>query len=167
MASPRRRRRSTAPSAPAAPTATTIPPIRATGTPPSDSFYCNPAYDALYAKQATQTDPAERAETVKQMQQMLYDDAPYAVTFYYDDLQAYSGRFSGFVAQPPPKGALLFQYGTYSYRNIALAAAATDDEGGDGIPIALIGGITAIVGAAGVLGAVFLWRRRGDAMDTE
>jgi peptide/nickel transport system substrate-binding protein len=133
----------------------------------SDSFYCNPAYDALYAKQATQTDPAERAETVKQMQQMLYDDAPYAVTFYYDNLQAYSNRFSGFVAQPPPKGALLFQYGTYSYRNIALAAAATDDEGGDGIPIALIGGITAIVGAAGVLGAVFLWRRRGDAMDTE
>ena len=26
----------------------------------SDSFYCNPAYDALYAKQATQTDPAGR-----------------------------------------------------------------------------------------------------------
>jgi peptide/nickel transport system substrate-binding protein len=133
----------------------------------SDSFYCNPAYDALYAKQATQTDPAERAETVKQMQQILYDDAPYAVTFYYDNLQAYSNRFSGFVAQPPPKGALLFQYGTYSYRNIALAASGEEDEGGDGIPLALIGGITAVVGAAGVLGAVFLWRRRDDAMDTE
>ena len=43
----------------------------------SDSFYCNKEYDALYAEQAEQIDPAERAETVKQMQQMLYDDAPY------------------------------------------------------------------------------------------
>ncbi len=41
----------------------------------SDSFYCNPAYDELYAQQATQTDPAQRARTVKQMQQLLYDDA--------------------------------------------------------------------------------------------
>jgi peptide/nickel transport system substrate-binding protein len=132
----------------------------------SDSFYCNPAYDELYAKQATQTDPAARAETVKQMQQILYDDAPYAITFYYDDLQAYSDRFTGFVAQPPPKGALLFQYGTYSYRNISLTTA-DDEDSGDGIPVALIGGIVAVVGAAGVLGALFLWRRRSDGMDTE
>jgi peptide/nickel transport system substrate-binding protein len=132
----------------------------------SDSFYCNSAYDALYAKQATQTDRAERAATVKQMEQMLYDDAPYAVTFYYDDLQAYSNRFTGFVPQPPPKGALLFQYGTYSYRNIALASSTEDDSGG-GVPIALIGGTVAVVAVAGLLGAVFLRRRRGDAMDTE
>ena len=42
----------------------------------SDSFYCNPEYDALYASRRTQIDPAERAETVKQMQQIVYDDAP-------------------------------------------------------------------------------------------
>ena len=100
------------------------------------------------------------------MQQILYDDAPYAVTFYYDDLQAYSDRFTGFMPQPPPKGALLFQYGTYSYRNISLAAAE-DEDSGDGIPLALIGGVVAAVGAAGVLGALFLWRGRGDGMDTE
>jgi peptide/nickel transport system substrate-binding protein len=132
----------------------------------SDSFYCNPQYDALYAKQATQTDPAERAETVKQMQQMLYDDAVYAVTFYYDDLQAYSNRFTGFIAQPPPKGVYLFQYGTYSYRNIRLASAADDEESG-GIPVALVAGTVVVVGAAGVLAAVLLRRRRGDGMDTE
>ena len=52
----------------------------------SDSFYCNPEYDKLYEQQKVTIDPAERAEIVKQMQQMLYDDAPYVVTFYYDDL---------------------------------------------------------------------------------
>ena len=67
----------------------------------SDSFYCNKAYDTLYAEQAGQIDPAQRAETVKQMQQILYDDAPYVMLYYYDDLQAYSDRFTGFVPQPP------------------------------------------------------------------
>ena len=56
----------------------------------SDSFYCNPAYDALYEKQSGQIDPAARDTTVKAMQQMLYDDMPYSVLYYYDNLQAYS-----------------------------------------------------------------------------
>ena len=79
----------------------------------SDSFYCNKAYDALYEQQSGEIDAAKRAAIVKQMQQMLYDDAPYVVTFYYDNLEAYrSDRFTGFVPQPAPNGALLFQYGT-------------------------------------------------------
>ena len=37
--------------------------------------------------------------------------------YYYDNLEAYrSDRFTGFVPQPDPNGALLFQYGTWSYR---------------------------------------------------
>ena len=54
----------------------------------SDSFYCNPAYDKLYEQQKITIDPAKRADIVKQMQKLLYDDAPYVVTFYYDELQA-------------------------------------------------------------------------------
>ena len=46
----------------------------------SDSFYCNPEYDELYAQQAVETDPAARADLVRQMQQILLDDAVYAVT---------------------------------------------------------------------------------------
>ena len=92
----------------------------------SDSFYCNPAYDALYEQQSGETDAAKRAEIVKKMQQMVYDDAPYVVTFYYDDPQAYrSDRFTGFVPQPAPNGALLFQYGTWSYENMTPVSAAT------------------------------------------
>ena len=90
----------------------------------SDSFYCNPAYGELYTKQGGQTDEAQRWETVKQMQQMLYDDAPYIITYYYDNPEAYrSDRFTGFVPQPDPDGSLLFQYGTWSYENIKPVSA--------------------------------------------
>lgn len=90
----------------------------------SDSFYCNPAYDELYTKQGGQTDEAQRWETVKQMQQMLYDDAPYIITYYYDNPEAYrSDRFTGFVPQPDPDGSLLFQYGTWSYENLKPVSA--------------------------------------------
>jgi peptide/nickel transport system substrate-binding protein len=85
----------------------------------SDSFYCNPAYDTLFDQQGVETDDAKRTDLVKQMQQMLYDDAPYIITYYYDNPEAYrSDRFTGFVNQPSPKGAMLFQYGTWSYENI-------------------------------------------------
>ncbi|MEK9665232.1 MAG: ABC transporter substrate-binding protein, partial [Candidatus Nanopelagicales bacterium] len=85
----------------------------------SDSFYCNPEFDALYEAQSGETDQAKRADIVKQMQQILYDDVTYVVTWYYDNLEAYrSDRFTGFVPQPEGNGSLLFQYGTYSYENV-------------------------------------------------
>jgi len=141
----------------------------------SDSFYCNPAYDALYAKQATQADEAQRAQTVKQMQQMVYDDAPYAVLYYYNDLQAYSDKWTNFVEQPADGGVVLFQYGAWSYTKIDLtsrvgaeaAASATDTGSGGGTMLVWV-----ILAVILVLGALFggLWfsrRRGGDRMDVE
>ena len=58
------------------------------------------------------------------MQQIIYDAVPYVVTYYYDNLEAYrSDRFTGFVGQPEGSGSLLFQYGTYSYENVAPISA--------------------------------------------
>jgi peptide/nickel transport system substrate-binding protein len=134
----------------------------------SDSFYCNPAYDALYAKQGQQTDETARWETVKQMQQMLYDDSPYIITFYYDDPEAYrSDRFTGFIPQPDPKGALLFQYGTWSYENIKPVTAASGDSTSStsssvGLYIAL-----AIVAVLAVIALVVVLSRRGRAADRD
>ncbi|HKO84862.1 MAG TPA: ABC transporter substrate-binding protein [Actinomycetota bacterium] len=133
----------------------------------SDSFYCNPAYDKLYQQQKVTIDPAKRAEIVKQMQRMLYVDAPYVVTFYYDDLQAYrSDRFTGFRPQPDPGGVVLFEYGIYSYLNITTpqAAAASGDDGGSGVPLIPIAAGVAVVGAAGVLVAL---RRRSTQDERE
>ncbi|MFN0283504.1 MAG: ABC transporter substrate-binding protein [Kineosporiaceae bacterium] len=131
----------------------------------SDSFYCNKAYDDLYAKQATQTDPAQRAETVKAMQQILHDDAPYIMLYDYDDTQAYRDEWTGFVAQPEG-GAVVFQYGTYSYRNVEKKKAAAGDRSADttsgGISTVVVvgGGVVAAVAVAA--GVVALRRRRGD-----
>ena len=102
------------------------------------------------------------------MQRMLYVDAPYVVTFYYDDLQAYrSDRFAGFLPQPDPGGVLLFQmYSTYSYRNITTpqAAAASGDDGGSGVPVVPIAIGVAVLGGAGVLLAL---RRRSTRDERE
>ncbi|TKK86424.1 ABC transporter substrate-binding protein [Herbidospora galbida] len=124
----------------------------------SDSFYCNPAYDELYEQQAGETDQAKRAELAKRMQQLVYDDAAYAITYYYNDLVAYrSDRWSGFTAQPDPHGSLLFQYGIHSYLTIAPATAAdpqaaaeTPSEGSLGLIITVAVGVL-LLGGAGFL----------------
>jgi peptide/nickel transport system substrate-binding protein len=143
----------------------------------SDSFYCNPEYDKLYEQQAGETDSAKRAEIVKRMQQMLYEDAPYALTYYYDDLVAYrSDRWTGFVPQPDPDGSILFQYGIHSYLSLRPVTAASpgaqggakgQDGGsasGGGSSAAVIGGV---VGAVAVLavGLAVARRRRGASDD--
>jgi peptide/nickel transport system substrate-binding protein len=145
----------------------------------SDSFYCDKQYDALNTKQSEQIDPAERAETVKAMQKMLYDSAAYIVTFYYDNLEAYrSDRFTGFQPQPAPDGSLLFQYGTASYQSIrpvteedtkggggsnADAAAAADD-GGNAVTIGIL---VAALAALGVGGFLLARNRRRSEHDVE
>jgi peptide/nickel transport system substrate-binding protein len=132
----------------------------------SDSFYCNPRYDRLYAEQARQIDPVKRAKTVRKMQQMLYDAAPYAVLYAYDDLQAHSTKFTGFVAQAAPDGVLLFQHGIGSYLNIEPArvtqpsGAPSDSDAGWLLPRLAIGGLIVVVGTFAGLAALERRRRR-------
>ncbi|MBJ7399680.1 ABC transporter substrate-binding protein [Mycolicibacterium sp.] len=132
----------------------------------SDSFYCNPEYDALFTAQSTETDPAKRIEIVKQMQQILYDDWPYAITYYYDNLVAYrSDRFEGFIPQPAPDGSYLFQYGTWTYENLKPVQAADSGQASSGSSPAMIGGIVAAVALLGGLTMLLLRRRRTAGAD--
>ncbi len=144
----------------------------------SDSFFCDPAYDKLYEQQSTETDPAKRAEIVKQMQQILYDQTPYVVTYYYTDPQAYrSDRFTGFVPQPSPDGVLLFQWGTWSYDNIKPVSADTGGStdgtaaagatSGSGTSWGLIVGIIVLVLIAGGAGFGLARRKATDQDDRE
>ncbi len=139
----------------------------------NDSFYCNEEYDDLYQQQSTEIDRDARTEIVQQMQMMVYDANAYIVTEYYDYLQAYnSDRFTGFVPQPQPDGAILFQYGTYSYLNIApptedetSATAGEQDSSDEGMSTGLM-----IAGAAGVVavaGLALAARRRSTRGDVE
>ena len=90
------------------------------------------------------------------MQQLLYEAAPYAVTVYYDDLQAYrSDRWTNFRQQPvagpdPSKpsekaGVLIYQNGTYSYSSIIpLKADRTLDGPSVGQAGGVVGGLAAL-----------------------
>jgi peptide/nickel transport system substrate-binding protein len=134
----------------------------------SDSWYCNKAYDRLYAKQHAEIDHAKRIAIVKQMEQMLYDQAPYVVTVYSKIGEAYrSDRFHGFVPQPNPGGVYLFQYGAYNYVHLlAGPATATGSGGGSssatsntGVVIAsLVGGVLLFT-AGGLFGGWVGYRR--------
>jgi peptide/nickel transport system substrate-binding protein len=85
----------------------------------NDVFYCDKAYDALYAQQATTLDPTARKALVDQMQQMFYDAAPYIVMWYQDKLQAYrTDTWTGWQEIP---GGILFNFTRDNYMNVAPA----------------------------------------------
>ena len=131
----------------------------------SDSFYCNPAFDQLYQQQSVTTDLDARAAIVKNAQQMLYLAANYAVTYYYDNLEAYrSDRFTNFKPQPDPNGSLLFQYGTYSYRYVMPVSAVVVTSSKTGLSV----GIGAAILVLLIGGGIFVARRsRSTAEDRE
>jgi peptide/nickel transport system substrate-binding protein len=154
----------------------------------SDSFYCNPAYDRLYAEQKT-VDGAARAQVIQQMEKMLYDDDAYSLLYYYNDTQAYRGDlFTGFAPQPDTSnGLLLYQeVSWWSYRCIrpvgtsssltdhnigcqhitgmsSQSASATGGGGGSSAP--LIGGIAAAVVLIAIAALLLSRRRRLSTAD--
>ena len=65
----------------------------------SDTGYCNPEYDALYAQQAAEMDPAKRVAIVHEMQQILYRDHPYIFVAQSEFIRAYKGNWTGIT--PP------------------------------------------------------------------
>jgi peptide/nickel transport system substrate-binding protein len=96
----------------------------------SDSWYCHPEYDDLYAQQNGATDQTERADAVQRMQEILFADSPYLVTAYNTIGEAFrNDRFACFQPQPDPGGILLFQYGVHNYLNIRPVAEAGDCDG--------------------------------------
>jgi peptide/nickel transport system substrate-binding protein len=64
----------------------------------SDTGYCNPEYDALYAQQAAEMDPAKRVAIVHEMQQILYRDHPYIFIAQSEFIRAYKGGWTGITA---------------------------------------------------------------------
>ena len=129
----------------------------------SDSFYCNSAYDTLYKQQSTQLDRPQRATTIKQMQDMLYTDVPYVVTYYQDNLQAYrSDRWTGL--KPDASGAIYFGYGTDRYRSIDHPSESGDSGG---ISTGVLIGVGAVVAIGLVAGGVALARSRATEGERE
>ncbi|MFT4010903.1 MAG: ABC transporter substrate-binding protein [Nocardioidaceae bacterium] len=150
----------------------------------SDSWYCNPEYDKLYKEQGAELDGNKRVEIVKQMQQILYRDAPYQVLAYTKDGQAFrNDKFGCFLPQPTPGGVLLMQYGGYNYTflrpaseagdcdgvagavGVAAKGETTSDGGGSNTGVIIGLGVVVVLVAAG--GVVVGLRRRTTTADRE
>lgn len=68
----------------------------------SETGFCDPAYDDLYAQQAIETDPEARRELIVEMQRIGLEQVPYIIPWYYQRFQAYrSDRFTGWPDAGP------------------------------------------------------------------
>jgi peptide/nickel transport system substrate-binding protein len=63
----------------------------------SDTGYCDANYDKMYHQQGLLTDPKQRQQAVWAMQQKLYDDRPYIILSYDNQLEAHSKKWDGLV----------------------------------------------------------------------
>jgi peptide/nickel transport system substrate-binding protein len=63
----------------------------------SDTGYCDPAYDKMYQQQGLLNDPKQRQQAVWAMQAKLYNDRPYIVLSYDNQLEAHSKKWDGLV----------------------------------------------------------------------
>ena len=150
----------------------------------NDSFFSNARYDELFELQQRATDPAQRAEYITEMQQIVYDEAPYHVLYYDSELHAYrTDTFGSWTSQPPDSGTPLFGYGPIGYTVLTAAsdaspspsvdasagasagASAAPSPSGDGTPASgsadntmLI--VLALVAAVAVVGGLLFARSR-------
>lgn len=71
----------------------------------SETGYCNPEYDELYAAQAVETDPDARLEMIHEMQRILVEDLPYIIPYYQVEIQAWrNDTFTGWLEDDPTLG---------------------------------------------------------------
>jgi peptide/nickel transport system substrate-binding protein len=92
----------------------------------SDSQWSNAQYDTLYDQQNQAGTDAERKSFMDQMQQIFYDQAPYDVLYYDNNLDAYhTDKFAGWQNQPVVGGAPFFQDGSINYTVLTDATKAT------------------------------------------
>lgn len=118
----------------------------------SDTCWSNPEYDALYEEQKSAFVPEERRVIVHQLQQMIYNQVPEIVMWYYENLETYrADRWTGFV-ELGPGGDLLNQGTPYSIFSVhapsAGAASGTAEGGLSGIVwVAIAGGFVVVIAA--------------------
>ena len=126
----------------------------------NDSYYCDPAFDKLYDKTLSVTDPNARTDVVHQAQDKLYNDAPYIMLYYSQVLEAYrSDRVENFMPQPAPDGDLLATYGPFSFINITPPTGASSGSTSSGAS-STVWIVIALAVVAVIVIAVMLSRRK-------
>jgi peptide/nickel transport system substrate-binding protein len=122
----------------------------------NDANWCNDQYDDLYPQHHVELDVAKRHEIVQQMLEIMYEEAPYAVLYKYDDLQAIrSDRWENFVRQPAETGPVLFTNTSPAYVQLVHKGGGSDSGGSAGLWAGIAVAAVAITG-----GGLWLRSRR-------
>jgi peptide/nickel transport system substrate-binding protein len=131
----------------------------------TESNWCDPEFDKLYAQQHSELDPKKRAETVIEMQKIKYNAAVSNAMYYPDRLQAYrSDRFTNVKLQPAEGGVLVRQNGPWGVYELEPVSGADAAEGGSSATWWIVGGVVAVVVVGGF---VIANRRKASADDQE
>ena len=84
----------------------------------NEPFFSNARYDELFLAQQTELDPDKRQKMVYEMQQIVYDEAPYIILIYSNNIQAIrSDRWTGYKTIPE-SGTYFHNLTIYNYMNI-------------------------------------------------
>ena len=128
----------------------------------SDTFWCNEDYSRMYQEQKQQLDIDERADTIKEMQRIAYEDNPYIIFYYDNQTEAWrTDKFEGWTRTPTTAepGQIAYTFSNEGYLNLRpLSTNNAPDEGGGTSPLVYVG--LALVGAAIIAVIIVLARRR-------
>ena len=132
----------------------------------NDACWSNADFDKLYERQARTIDPAKRKPLVDRMAEIFYTEAPFIITNYEQQLEAYdSEEWQGWTQAPRGTGPVAFvndNVDTYlNLRPKAVAKAAPDDGGETLIYV----GVAVAVLAGAIVAVLLLRRGRGRALE--
>jgi peptide/nickel transport system substrate-binding protein len=146
----------------------------------TDSFFCNKNYDQLYLKQQTEFDQSQRAQTIAQMQAILYKANVDIMLYDNNELSLVrTDKVTGLIqGSPDSQGTMPLQSTWYDWLNAAPAGSTSGGSGSSGGSSSgaaaggsssssssnaglIIGIIVAVVVVAGVV--IFVVRRRTSA----
>jgi peptide/nickel transport system substrate-binding protein len=129
----------------------------------NDPCWSNVRYDELYEQQAQTIDPARRRPLVDEMVSLFYDSAPYIVTNYEQQLEAYNTRkWEGWTHVPAGGPVGLINDSIDTYLNLKPVTAV--ETSGTGTAW-VWGAVAAVVVAAVVVLLLLVRRRRGPEVE--
>lgn len=131
----------------------------------TESFYCDPQYEALYQQQLKELDRPKRADIIKKMEERLYTDAPVIALYYPNNLEGYrKDRIANITSIPEDKGMLYGGSGYWPFYTLEAVskdgAAAAEDGSNTGVIVGVVAGVLILIGAG-----YFLTRRRKTVAD--
>ncbi|HET8590386.1 MAG TPA: ABC transporter substrate-binding protein [Nakamurella sp.] len=127
----------------------------------TDSFYCNPEFDRLFALQSTQVDAQQRMDTFHKMLQILYTDGNNLILFYANGLSGVTtNQVKNFMIGSTDSA------GNYPPQNVFLnwrTAEPVAVESSSTNVWLIVGIIIAVVVVVGAAGTILVLRKRSTA----